>query len=70
MITYEDKSLHIVNGEVVMALSNSASPEDGKVKPLTRGQIVLQSEAGEVFYRRIHITPIEGIPEEYQRYFQ
>lgn len=70
LITYGDKSLHIVNGEMVMALSNSSYPEEGEIKPLTRGQIVLQSEAGETFYRRIEIRPIEGIPEEYQDYFE
>lgn len=70
LITYGDKSLHIVNGEVVMALSNSRYPVEGGSKPLTQGQIVLQSEAGETFYRRIEIRPIGGIPEEYRGYFK
>ncbi len=70
LITYGDKSLHIVNGEVVMALSNSRYPANGASKPLTEGQIVLQSEAGETFYRRIEVHPIEGIPEEYRGYFK
>lgn len=69
LIVFEDKSLHIVNGEVVMALSNSAYPEDGKVHPLTRGRIVLQSEAGEVFYRRIQLQPLQALPEDYHQYF-
>lgn len=70
LITFEDKSLHIVNGEVVMALSGSAYPTESGSAPLTQGQIVLQSEAGEVFYRRIEWQPIEGIPEAYQDYFK
>ncbi|MGD8176846.1 3-keto-disaccharide hydrolase [Marinimicrobium sp. ARAG 43.8] len=70
LITYGDKSLHIVNGEVVMALSGSSFPEDGEIKPLTEGQIVLQSEAGEAFFRRIDIKSIDGIPEQYQHYFE
>lgn len=70
LITYGDKSLHIVNGEVVMALSHSRYPDQGSSRPLTQGQIVLQSEAGETFYRRIEIRPIEGIPEEYRDYFK
>lgn len=70
LITYGDKSLHIVNGELVMALKNSRYTQaDGKVVPLTKGQILLQSEAGEVFFRRIKIKPIEGIPEEYNSHF-
>lgn len=69
LITYEDKSLHIVNGEVVMALSNSGYPEDGEVHPLTRGQLVLQSEAGEVFFRAIELKAVDGIPKVYESYF-
>jgi len=70
LITYQDKSLHIVNGEVVMALSGSAYPTEAGVEPLTRGQIVLQSEAGEVYFRRIEWQPISAIPEAYRAYFQ
>lgn len=69
LISVGDKSLHIVNGEVVMALSNSAYPSEDDVKPLTDGQIVLQSEAGEVFYRRIEWQPLDTIPSEYNHYF-
>ncbi|WP_049722058.1 3-keto-disaccharide hydrolase [Gilvimarinus polysaccharolyticus] len=69
LITYQGKSLHIVNGEVVMALSRSSYTTESGAKPLTRGQIVLQSEAGEVFYRRIEWQPIDAIPKVYRRYF-
>ncbi|WP_027329132.1 3-keto-disaccharide hydrolase [Marinimicrobium agarilyticum] len=70
LITFEDKSLHIVNGEVVMALSGSSYPTESGTAPLTQGQVVLQSEAGEVFYRRIEWQPIGDIPEEYHAYFK
>lgn len=69
LITYGDKSLHIVNGEVVMALSNSRYTRDGKVIPLTKGKILLQSEAGEAFFRDIKLRSINGIPAQYRRYF-
>ncbi len=70
LFTYEGKSLHIVNGEVVMALSESAYPEKGQVHPLITGRIVLQSEAGEVFFRRIKIKSIKSIPVAYQSFFE
>ncbi|UTF60214.1 DUF1080 domain-containing protein [Gilvimarinus sp. DA14] len=70
LITYQGKSLHIVNGEVVMALSASAYPTNSGTKPLTRGQIVLQSEAGEVYFRRIELKPINAIADSYRHYFQ
>ncbi len=69
LITYGDKSLHIVNGKVVMALSNS-SYLDGILKPLTKGRIQLQSEAAEVFFKDIRIKPITKLPSEYVGYFQ
>lgn len=71
LITYGDKSLHIVNGEVVMALSNSRyTKENGEVVPLTKGAILLQSEAGEAFFRDIKLKQINGIPKEYLHYFE
>jgi hypothetical protein len=70
LICYEGKSLHIVNGNVVMALQNLRySSEQGDV-PLVEGKLQLQSEAGEVFYKGIEIRPIEQMPEEYLPYFE
>jgi len=69
LITFGDKSLHIVNGQVVMALSNSRYTKDDMVTPLTKGKILLQSEAGEAFFKGVKIKPIKGIPTEYQPYF-
>lgn len=69
LITYGDKSLHIVNGEVVMALSNSRYTKDDQVIPLTKGKILLQSEAGEAFFKDIKLKSIDGIPANYRHYF-
>ena len=70
LITYGDKAIRIVNGQVVMALSNSRFVVDGKEKPLVSGKIQLQSECAEVFYKDIKIKPISGIPAEYEKYFK
>lgn len=69
LICYEGKSLHIVNGKVVMALSNLRHLENGTMKPLDEGKIQLQSEAGEVFYKDIKIQPITQLSAEYNVYF-
>jgi hypothetical protein len=69
LITYGDKSLHIVNGEVVMALTNSRYTKNGQEIPLTKGKILLQSEAGEAYFKNIKIKSVEGIPAHYQQYF-
>ncbi|RWY52550.1 3-keto-disaccharide hydrolase [Mucilaginibacter gilvus] len=70
LITYGDKSLHIVNGQVVMALKNSRYKDGDTMKPLTHGKLQLQSEAAEVYYKDIMIKPIKSIPAEYAKYFE
>jgi len=66
LICYEDKSLHIVNGEVVMALSNLSYKDGEDIKPLVEGQIQLQSEAAEVFFKDIEIKFIDQLPAKLQ----
>jgi hypothetical protein len=70
LICYEDKSLHIVNGHVVMVLQNSRYIDNGQAVPLTRGKLQLQSEAAEVFYKDIKIRSLQALPEKYQSYFK
>lgn len=57
-----DTAVHMVNGKVVMVLYNSKHPVKGKMMPLTRGKIQLQSEGAELFYRRIRWLPIAALP--------
>ena len=70
LICYEGQSVHIVNGEVVMALKNLRYTAEGGDQPLVEGRLQLQSEAGEVFYKGIEIRPLEQMPEEYISYFE
>ncbi len=69
LICYGDKSLHIVNGHVVMILRNSRYIQDGKIIPLIKGKIQLQSEASEVYYKDIMIRSINAIPAKYASYY-
>ena len=70
LITYGDKSLQIVNGKVVNALSGSRYKDGDALKPLIKGRLQLQSEAAEVFYKDIVIKPITAIPAKYSTYFK
>ena len=70
LICFEDKSLHIVNGEVVMVLRNSRNRQAGKDVLLDRGKIQLQSEAAEVYYKAIEMRRLQTIPSQYQHYYQ
>ena len=70
LICFENKSLHIVNGEVVMILQNHRYSEDGKTVPMQKGKIQIQSEGTEVYYKNIEIKKLESLPAEYAQYFK
>lgn len=70
LICFQGKSIHIVNGHVVMVLQNSRYFENGKSIPLTKGKIQIQSEAAEVFYKDIKIKDIKELPKEYLGLFK
>jgi len=70
LICFENKSIHIVNGEVVMILKNSRYVEDGKKIPMQKGKIQLQSEAAEVFYRKIQLKNLKSLPDKYAHLFE
>jgi hypothetical protein len=70
LITFNGKSLHIVNGHVVMVLQNSRNVLEHGTEPLIKGKLQLQSEAAEVFYKDILIREIGSLPEQYRRFFQ
>ena len=70
LVCFEGKSLHIVNGKVVMVLQNSRYFDGEKFMPLTEGKIQLQSEACEVYYKNIKIKPISKMPVEFENYFK
>jgi hypothetical protein len=61
---FGDKSIHVVNGHVVMVLENSRTVEtDGTTKPLTSGKIQFQSEGAEAYYRNIEIKKLDKLPD-------
>ncbi|MFV9551368.1 ThuA domain-containing protein [Algibacter sp. PT7-4] len=68
LICFEDTSLHIVNGKVVMALYNSMHENSNKeIVPLTKGRIQIQSEGAEIYYKNIQIQTINDIPRKYKK---
>ncbi len=60
-----DTSVQMINGKVMMVLYHSRQNENGKILPLTKGKIQLQSEGAEIFYKNIFIEPFKAIPTEY-----
>lgn len=70
LVCFEGKSLHIVNGHVVMVLQNSRAMTDGVATPLTKGRIQLQSEGSEVFFTDVRISRLDALPAEYEALFK
>ncbi len=67
---FQDKSLHVVNGEVVMILKNSRYlNENNEFVPLTKGKIQLQTEAAEIYFKNVKIRAIDSLGEKMSSYF-
>jgi hypothetical protein len=64
VVAWRNVGLHLLNGQVVLALVNPRYREGSVEARLDRGKIQIQSEGAEVFYRRIEARPIDGIPAE------
>ncbi|YCM43319.1 ThuA domain-containing protein [Verrucomicrobiaceae bacterium 227] len=64
--TIGDRMVHVVNGKVNMVLLNTRQKTAHGPAPLTKGQIQIQSEAAEIYYRDVKIRPITEFPEEIQ----
>jgi hypothetical protein len=59
------RSIHVVNGKVVMRLHGATRITGPVPTPVTSGAIILQSEGAEVFYRDVAMRSITTIPPEY-----
>jgi hypothetical protein len=66
LIAFGEEAIHIVNGKVVMRLHGPMRIDRPLPTPVTSGQLILQSEGAEVFYRDIEIQPITAIPAEFK----
>ncbi len=56
-----NNAVHIVNGKIVMVVEN-AKKHDGTI--LDKGQIQIQSEAAECYYKQLTLTSIKKFPKE------
>lgn len=59
-----NESIHLVNGHVVNRIKNARYNVADKTVPVTSGKIQIQSEAAEVYYKNIKISPITAFPIE------
>lgn len=60
LYAFNDKAIFVVNNVVVMVITESINKAG---EPLTSGQIQLQSEGAEVYYKDIKVKSIKVLPE-------
>jgi hypothetical protein len=65
LYVHGDTSVHVINGKRMMVLYHSRQTENGKLIPLVKGKLQLQSEGAEVFYKQIKIKTLNSIPKEW-----
>ncbi len=65
LICFNGDSIHVVNGKVVMRLHQAERLDGAAPAPIKAGQISLQTEGAEVYYRNIEIQPITAVPAEF-----
>jgi hypothetical protein len=65
VIAWGNVCVHILNGEVVLVLTNPRFKDGGREVALTHGKIQLQSEGAELYYRKVEVRPLEEIPKQY-----
>jgi hypothetical protein len=58
--------IHLFNGQVTNVLRNARYKADGKIVPMTKGRIQLQSELAEIWFRKPEIRAIREVPKEYR----
>ncbi|QCX40333.1 DUF1080 domain-containing protein [Aureibaculum algae] len=63
LICFNGKSYHFVNGHVVLILDQAQSKTEDGFTPVTKGQIQLQSEGAEAFYKNISIKELKKLPK-------
>lgn len=57
-----NKSIHLLNGQVMMVVIDPLAKLKEEWQTMTSGKIQLQSEAAEIFYKDMKIKPINELP--------
>jgi hypothetical protein len=65
VICFDGDSVHVVNGQVVMRLHAAQRLDGAAPAPLVAGQISLQTEGAELWYRRMEVMPLAERPAEF-----
>lgn len=70
LICYKDMAIHLVEGEVVMAVYEPRFFNGEEWIVMNKGKLQLQSEGAETYFKNIKIKSIDKLEEEYQQYIR
>ena len=65
MVFWGGNCIHLLDGKVNLVSVNPRYKEGDRWLPLSHGKLQLQSEAAEVFYRKIEVRPLYELPTEF-----
>jgi hypothetical protein len=68
VIAWGNVGIHLLNGELVLVVTNPRFKEAGREFALTRGKIQLQSEGAELFYRKAEVRAIDEVPAHFLKH--
>jgi hypothetical protein len=68
VIAWGNVGIHLLNGEVVLVVTNPRFKEAGREFALTHGKIQLQSEGAELFYRKAEVRAIDEVPAQFLKH--
>ena len=68
VVFWGGQCLHLLNGHVNLVAFNPRYPDGGQWHALDHGKIQLQSEWGEVYYKKAEVRPLYELPKEYLDY--
>ncbi len=68
VIAWGNVCIHLLNGQVVLVITNPRFKENGLEQRLHRGKIQLQSEAAELYYSDLEARAINSIPAGFLQY--
>jgi len=64
---FEDRAVHLLNGEVVMALDKAMKGDGSK---LVKGKLQFQSEGAELYFKNLKLRPLFILPEFLDQHFE
>ncbi len=70
LVCYNGINLHIIEGEVVMAVYQPELFDGTKWIPMNKRKLQIQSEAAETYFKNIEIKSIDKLEDKFKKYMK